>query len=250
MDNKYNVSADGTELSIVPLQREDHVTLTCMAWQDARAVSENTILLKPIYGPENMLLSPRVSLVTVLKGLDLTPVNCSAECFPECIFQWTRSNDSFVVSRETVLKLTHVKLDDSGKYICTAINANTTELKATENFTLSVLDRDEITTQLSLVRFEDDVAIFNIGYSLVISKPRSLTLQYREVTTFNTTWITERDILLLENETVSVTVEVSVLKDQHMYSYRAYSTYEWGVSGYSSEIVIAVVAKGKYLIEF
>lgn len=97
----------------------------------------NTIIcfLIDVDGPDNVVLKPGNTALNVTEGTTVGPINCTATCYPTCLFQWklnkTKKYEK-VVSGETLV-VVNITKNQAGTYRCLVFHPyNTTRLKRTD----------------------------------------------------------------------------------------------------------------------
>ncbi len=72
-------------------------------------------------GPDRIHLDPRDSQ-TVLEGEAITPVQCTTDCNPQCIYSWT-GPDSIVTTEDGLLEIQEIHRTHAEEYRCEAGNS-------------------------------------------------------------------------------------------------------------------------------
>ena len=84
-------------------------------------------------GPDNVQLDPPDSQ-TVLEGEPITPVQCTADCNPQCTYSWT-GPDGPVTTEDGLLEIQEIHRTQDGEFRCEAGNSVTSQ---TESLTITV----------------------------------------------------------------------------------------------------------------
>ncbi|CAC5417313.1 unnamed protein product [Mytilus coruscus] len=122
------------------LRRSDEGTLvTCQATDDRGQLSSssNSIILDPYYGPDNVHINHNYKRSTVTEGQTFGPVTCSADCYPECDYEWRYLGR--VQSYSPVLHIPTIDRNQTGVYGCYVVHPNNTEKRTSLNIIVSVL---------------------------------------------------------------------------------------------------------------
>lgn len=77
-------------------------------------------------GPDNVELAPVITVINVTKGTDLGPINCTANCNPECKYQWKhnrtgqfeRVQQNFMSNNNRILTIAKVNRSHTGVFRC------------------------------------------------------------------------------------------------------------------------------------
>ncbi|CAC5390288.1 unnamed protein product [Mytilus coruscus] len=111
--------------------------ISCQATDDLHKVSieSDAVTLDPYYGPDNVVLKPGHMALNVTEGTILGPINCTATCYPKCLFKWrlnrTRTFEDFLSSETLVVA--NIKKNQTGIYRCLVVHpSNTTLLRKTD----------------------------------------------------------------------------------------------------------------------
>ncbi|XP_021352863.1 carcinoembryonic antigen-related cell adhesion molecule 1-like [Mizuhopecten yessoensis] len=111
----------GSELQLNKIQRGQRGVYRCTASNGYgnRTSSDVTVIVN--YGPDTVTLSPPGTTYTRNEGDTLPDITCTADCRPDCIFVWTKpDNTNFTAS--AVLSLGQLDRSERGTYRCTARN--------------------------------------------------------------------------------------------------------------------------------
>ncbi|XP_071175377.1 hemicentin-2-like [Mytilus edulis] len=107
------------ELMIESLSIDDHGTFICTA-SNKLGDGNNNLDVTVNYGPAAVILSPSTKQYIVTNGQTIAPINCSANCRPECSHMWSGPNvPSGAVN---ILHLEHIQKNQSGDFQCQASN--------------------------------------------------------------------------------------------------------------------------------
>ncbi|XP_060606174.1 hemicentin-1-like [Ruditapes philippinarum] len=113
-------------LSLGSLQRDEAGTYTCtVSNPTSKQEQTKTVSIYVIYGPDadSLKLNPSQSSYTENKGTSLNDITCSAACYPNCIYTWTKFGSQFIES--DILSLGTLDKDKAATYTCTAYNPTT-----------------------------------------------------------------------------------------------------------------------------
>ncbi|XP_063443196.1 nephrin-like [Mytilus trossulus] len=111
--------------------------LSCQATDDLQktSIKSDAVTLDPYYGPDNVVLKPGNTALNITERTTLGPIDCSAICYPKCLFEWkTNRTGTFkdVLSNETLV-LANIKENQAGIYRCLVFHpSNTTRLIRTD----------------------------------------------------------------------------------------------------------------------
>ncbi|XP_052806440.1 hemicentin-1-like [Mya arenaria] len=133
------VVSNNAYLSIGKLDRTERGTYRCEAINRyTRLKTTNTITVHVRYGPDDVTLNVP-NFHTVTEGNAVNNINCSADCWPRCVFTWSNLANKQLVSSSAVLNFRTARRDDAGDYKCLARNsAYEFSGEAEKHFTLSV----------------------------------------------------------------------------------------------------------------
>ncbi|KAM3587539.1 uncharacterized protein V6R79_008634 [Siganus canaliculatus] len=111
-------SADNITMTFNPLQEADGGLYQCLVGEGGTPIQSIGYTLLVNYGPSSVVISG-VNIVTV--GIQYT-FQCSASCYPTCLYSWTWTNET---SQGPVLNLTLDQLQPTQNLTCTAVNTVT-----------------------------------------------------------------------------------------------------------------------------
>ncbi|KAK7495372.1 hypothetical protein BaRGS_00013311 [Batillaria attramentaria] len=115
-------AASGDTLSLGTAGRDDTGKYTCTA-SNSLGQTTTSVEVRVEFRPENVALLPSNTQYTVVNGKDVMPdVTCSANCNPECRYEWLKNDDSNVIGTTAVLSLGTATRQSDGTYICRAVN--------------------------------------------------------------------------------------------------------------------------------
>ncbi|WAR06577.1 PXDNL-like protein [Mya arenaria] len=78
-----------------------------------------------IHGPDMVPLSPPTTTYTEMESDILENISCSAVCYPECLYTWSKVGTAGTVQNNAVLSLGQLTRQKTGSYICSATNPRT-----------------------------------------------------------------------------------------------------------------------------
>ncbi|XP_076105775.1 protein turtle homolog B-like [Mytilus galloprovincialis] len=115
---------DNNQLTIHTLTKLDKGKyISCQYTDELGVVSimSETITLDPYYGPEHVVLEPGYTTINVTEGTILGPINCTANCNPECTYNWKHKAEEerfeLILSIQT-LTIPDIKKSQTGIYRC------------------------------------------------------------------------------------------------------------------------------------
>ncbi|XP_052806973.1 nephrin-like isoform X3 [Mya arenaria] len=82
-----------------------------------------------IHGPDKVPLSPPSTTYTEMESAILANISCSAVCYPECFYTWSKVGTAGTVQNNAVLSLGQLTWQKSGSYICSATNPRTSSTR-------------------------------------------------------------------------------------------------------------------------
>ncbi|CAC5380574.1 unnamed protein product [Mytilus coruscus] len=108
------------ELSIQSLSTVDHGSFICTATNGIDKSQDKTLDVTVNYGPSAVILLPPTLQYTVRYGQNISSINCSANCRPECKHIWAGPNVPSDTSN--VLRLQNIMKNQSGDFQCMVDN--------------------------------------------------------------------------------------------------------------------------------
>ncbi|XP_076111831.1 hemicentin-1-like [Mytilus galloprovincialis] len=111
------------------LTKADNGTyIHCQATDDLGIISNmsNTVTLDPYYGPNQIVLEPANTVLKVLEGTTLGPIQCTATCYPGCKYNWTQNwsgqytpvPSEFISNQNQNITVPNIQRNQSGAYLC------------------------------------------------------------------------------------------------------------------------------------
>ncbi|XP_062602467.1 uncharacterized protein LOC134264193 [Saccostrea cucullata] len=88
-DNKLEKQTQKT-FELLVTKAEKYNQYSCQAKEKLESERSDKVQINPLYGPENIALSPEplTATVSIRDGEEFGPFNCSADCYPACSIQW------------------------------------------------------------------------------------------------------------------------------------------------------------------
>ncbi|CAC5374234.1 unnamed protein product [Mytilus coruscus] len=126
---------DTDKLIIRKLAKTDKgINISCQATDDLGKVSykSDAVTIDPYYGPDNVILDPANTEINVTEGSNLGPINCTAICNPECIYEWKyKGKQRFgLIYYKQDLNFLNMRRNQSGVYRCrVSHSANSTKCR-------------------------------------------------------------------------------------------------------------------------
>ncbi|XP_063442623.1 uncharacterized protein LOC134722920 [Mytilus trossulus] len=82
------------------------------------------MLLIDIDGPDIVLVNPEYTVINVTEGTVLGPIHCTADCKPNCIFNWKFSTSRHfeLLHTNPILTVADIEKNQSGTYRCSAVH--------------------------------------------------------------------------------------------------------------------------------
>ncbi|CAC5424007.1 unnamed protein product [Mytilus coruscus] len=128
-DGNLRRDTKNNTVTIHTLTKADKGTyIKCQATDDLGKISimSNAITLDPFYGPNHVMLEPANTVLNVLEGTTLGPIQCTATCFPGCKYNWkhnwsgqfTPFPSKFISNQNQNLTVPNIKRSQSGTYLC------------------------------------------------------------------------------------------------------------------------------------
>ncbi|XP_055958988.1 adhesion G-protein coupled receptor G6 isoform X2 [Patella vulgata] len=118
------ISSSNGRLQLNNIQRQD-TTYTCQAKHRNLTTTPltKTLQITVYYGPENVIVTPTSSSITVIENESRT-VTCSADCNPPpCNISWYKGADTssnIISSSNGLLQLNNIQRPQAGNYTCQA----------------------------------------------------------------------------------------------------------------------------------
>ncbi|XP_052091688.1 uncharacterized protein LOC127728378 [Mytilus californianus] len=136
---KFYWNGETRQPNIILRRSDEGTSVTCQATDDRGQLSSssNSMILDPYYGPDNVHLNHNYKRSTVTEGQTFGPVTCSADCYPECDYDWRYLGR--VQSYSPVLYIPTIDRNQTGVYGCYVIHPNNTEKRTALNIIVSVL---------------------------------------------------------------------------------------------------------------
>ncbi|XP_060565437.1 hemicentin-1-like, partial [Ruditapes philippinarum] len=120
-----SLSVSGAVLDLSPLTKSMAGTYTCTARNvklSQQPLQTKQLLIEVRFGPDLIKVTNGKSVYTVDEGTILPDVKCEADCFPVCIYKWTKDGHN-IVNTDT-LSLGQVQKSSAGNYTCRATNGD------------------------------------------------------------------------------------------------------------------------------
>ncbi|WAR05770.1 HMCN1-like protein, partial [Mya arenaria] len=132
-------------LNLGQLSRQEAGSYICTATNPSSSATRNgsTVVVEVISskirdGPDAVTLNVP-SVYSVSEEATVSNIECSADCWPGCVFTWTNVTGSQLISSSNVLVFGRADRYDAGDYSCLAKNsANQLSGEAEKHFTLRV----------------------------------------------------------------------------------------------------------------
>ncbi|VDI28255.1 Hypothetical predicted protein, partial [Mytilus galloprovincialis] len=115
-----NYKNEGAELKLENITFSKSGRYQCQAKNSLRTDSSKYITIKVLYAPYDVQLSQNSTSFVVEENKHVL-INCSADCRPQCEYQWTGQFNWSSSNKHLVIR--YVKKADSGFYRCTARNS-------------------------------------------------------------------------------------------------------------------------------
>ncbi|XP_071158282.1 protein Obscurin-like isoform X1 [Mytilus edulis] len=138
LSSKYYWNRENRQPNTILSRSDKGTSVTCQVTDDRgqESPSSNIIILDPYYGPGNVHIQHIYKQFTVTEGQTFGPVNCSADCYPECNYEWRHLGR--VQSYSPVLHISTIDRKQTGVYGCYVMHPNNTDKSIALNITVSV----------------------------------------------------------------------------------------------------------------
>ncbi|VDI02452.1 Hypothetical predicted protein [Mytilus galloprovincialis] len=138
LSSKYYWNRESRQPNTILRRSDKGTSVTCQVTDDRgqESPSSNIIILDPYYGPGNVHIHHNYKQFTVTEGQTFGPVNCSADCYPECNYEWRHLGR--VQSYSPVLHISTIDRKQTGVYGCYVMHPNNTDKSIALNITVSV----------------------------------------------------------------------------------------------------------------
>lgn len=110
----------GATLHITGIKKEQAGNYLCTASNSLGNITSENVVIEVNYKPKSISLQPQELLHIVEENQPIGPIQCSADCHPNCSFLWT-GPESLTLD-EPQLKINSIKKTQAGNYTCTAKN--------------------------------------------------------------------------------------------------------------------------------
>ncbi|XP_063421888.1 nephrin-like isoform X2 [Mytilus trossulus] len=138
MSFKYYWNRESRQPNTIFKRSDKGTSVTCQVTDDRgqESPSSNSLILDPYFGPDNVHINQNYKQFPVTEGQTFGPVNCSADCYPECNYKWIYLGR--VQSYSPVLYIPTINRHQSGVYGCYVMHPNNAEKIIALNITVSV----------------------------------------------------------------------------------------------------------------
>uniref|UniRef100_A0A3Q2FH85 Ig-like domain-containing protein n=1 Tax=Cyprinodon variegatus TaxID=28743 RepID=A0A3Q2FH85_CYPVA len=138
-DDRVEITEGGSTLTILNVTRYDLEQLRCHVFNYFSEVFSDPVNLSMYYGPEKVSLTISPTEKYFKEGSDIH-LSSSADSRPAAEFQWFL-NTNLLSHFGSELRLTDVKMSDSGSYSCQVFNSKTLRYQKSQPVAISVVGK-------------------------------------------------------------------------------------------------------------